>query len=440
MTELVRPGSCPGCGTGLAAHIDAQRGRPAASATATRRARCRRASGGTGHDATTVAGPPVGLRGPGDVVGIDQRRGAAPRPRAGSRRCRAELLRARRAGLRRTCRGGSPRPPASDRTGCSPGSRWSSSRTATACAGGAGRRRPPGAARDDDAARAAGPRQCWAWAHVQADDELADGVAGRAAPSRPAFRCPAAVPAPADAGPLVDRLRRADLRGRPAGRARRRPESDARAGLGTGEHRRCELPVYHSWRFRTGPRGDFESLVTAARAARAAGGRRAPGPRPQRPRRGPAPACPASSSATRARCSRRRGEPPPWAADHRAPAEGRAADRLNASSPARSSPATYAALAHDPVVGPPAYAAAQAGGATVPAEDGRPVWFEELNTEPPHRAVAGARRRGRAPRPGGADGRGLGARRAVARRSTPPSAAPAWPGRSAPGGRPARQR
>jgi hypothetical protein len=76
------------------------------------------------------------------------------------------------------------------------------------------------------------------------------------------------------------------------------------------------------------------------------------------------------------------------------PWDGRAMKRalretINATRTRPAVPRPYRALVDDPVVGPPAYAAAQAGQHLVPEPGRPPRWFEELATEPDRRAIAG---------------------------------------------------
>jgi hypothetical protein len=80
----------------------------------------------------------------------------------------------------------------------------------------------------------------------------------------------------------------------------------------------------------------------------------------------------------------------PWPARHRAATKAALRSVLNRQLRRDPTPEPYDALRDDPVVGPPAYGATQAGRRQVPAENkDQPDWLEQLNTEPQHRAVAG---------------------------------------------------
>ena len=145
--------------------------------------------------------------------------------------------------------------------------------------------------------------------------------------------------------------------------------------------------MYHSWRFRTGAFGDFESLVRRLKPRELAGsvGRRNldigdPG--------SGLPRVPGIVVSYQGALLSPSGKPLEWDPGHRARLTDELRTRLNRQLAREEIPEHYSALEHDPVVGPPAYAAAQARARRVPAEDRPPVWFGELNTEPPHRVVA----------------------------------------------------
>ncbi len=233
---------------------------------------------------------------------------------------------------------------------------------------------------DDAAKELPDLSQCWAWAHVQADTDLTEGVAAALDGSPEAFRsrllCPRHLaPNRAWIACVVPTFKS----GAAAGLGQ--PVIPAWASPGTQAGGGVDLPVYHWWRFQTGRGGDFEILVrrlvprslpgTIGRRdldlsepgggvtgspgtfvsyegalLSAAGGGRARGP------------CSASSrcGTTCANCSTR-------------------------SSRREHDDADYDALSDDPVVGPPAYAINQAGRREHPRRVGAsPVWLEELNT------------------------------------------------------------
>ncbi len=231
--------------------------------------------------------------------------------------------------------------------------------------------------------------QCWAWAHVQAVHELAGGVAAALAADPSAFRsrllCPRRLTADrrwlACVVPTFNSGRRAGL-GQPAGIGADPVLAWDAAG---GE---VVLPVYYSWRFRTGEQGDFESLVRrlAPRELGPEVGQRdldlsAPG--------GWLPEVPGTVTSYLGALISPAAQPREWPVAHRAATKQALRRTLNRALSASATPDRYEALDDDPVVGPVAYGAAQAHRSRVPAEGEPPVWFEQLATEPPHRVVAG---------------------------------------------------
>jgi hypothetical protein len=230
--------------------------------------------------------------------------------------------------------------------------------------------------------------QCWAWAHVQADHDLAAGVAASLVEAPAAFRsrlmCPRRLRP--DRGwlacvvPTFEGGRRAGLG--LAGVTGAGAAWDRAAG---GE---VTLPVYYWWRFRTGPRGDFESLVrrlTPRELGADVGVRDLDLSRPG----GGLPEAPGAVLSYLGALVSPAARPRPWSPRHRTRTKAalrQAVNRTLAPAPVAS---PYDALTDDPVVGPAAYGAAQAHRRQVPAPGEPPGWFEALNTEPPHRAVGG---------------------------------------------------
>ena len=230
---------------------------------------------------------------------------------------------------------------------------------------------------------------CWAWAHVQADIDLDDagGLAAALAASPEAFCsrlvCPRRLTPQtswiACLVPTFETGRQTGL-GQPA----------TGTGLAWSASTAAEvvLPVYHSWRFATGPAGDFESLVRrlVPRELPPGVGRRDldlsnPG--------GGLPKAPGLLLTYQGALVSPGGRPRSWPAGHRAATKQALARIVNARLGPGQPPDSYDALRDDPVVGPPAYAAAQARRRVVPAGDTEPLWFGQLSTEPPSRAVAG---------------------------------------------------
>ena len=139
-----------------------------------------------------------------------------------------------------------------------------------------------------------------------------------------------------------------------------------------------ELPVYHHWRFATGPAGDFQSLALAIRGRPVPDDVRLPADRPVdrrarpgRHRRRP--------GAARRRAAGARRRPSAWS-DPALPGRfaPRSTDVLNA--PDQVPAAT-------PLLAPPRYGAAYRPAATLdPAVPAR--WYEQLNTDPAARVAA----------------------------------------------------
>jgi hypothetical protein len=232
--------------------------------------------------------------------------------------------------------------------------------------------------------------QCWAWAHVHAEHDLAGGIATALSEAPEAFRSRLLCPR---------RLRRdrswlacvvpTFAAGKNAGLGK-----PVTAGMGLAwSHASTEpidLPVYYSWRFRTGPGGDFESLVRRLEARTLPGtvGRRdldisAPG--------GDLPVVKGAVITYQGALVSPSGRGHPWPEREREAMKTALRDAVNTAAVRRDVPATYDALRNDPVVGPPAYGATQAGRqrGLVPPDGIPPLWLGELNTEPHHRSVAG---------------------------------------------------
>jgi hypothetical protein len=228
--------------------------------------------------------------------------------------------------------------------------------------------------------------QAWAWAHVQVSGVTAI-TPGQAAelmarePSRLLSRllCPRR---------LRERARYRALlvptfeRGRLAGLGEALTEDvDGLAPAWAPGQQSVELPVYYSWRFETGPAGDFESLVRLLR------------PRPLPATVGirdmdvsePGSALPAAASrplGLEGALRTPRTTSTPWPEDERTGWTAALRTLLNrAAELLRGAPGR-------PVVGPPLYGRWHAARDTLePAE--RPVWFQELNADPRLRAMAG---------------------------------------------------
>lgn len=240
---------------------------------------------------------------------------------------------------------------------------------------------------DDPAAELPDLSGCWAWAHVQADQDLTGGIAAALADAPALIRsrllCPRRLtPKTAWLACLVPTF----ATGRQAGLGE--PVTATGLAWDTTASGPVRLPVYDAWRFSTGARGDFESLVRRLRPRELPSGvgRRDldvsdPG--------GGLPRAPGMLLTYQGALVSPVGGPRPWPEGHRDAVKNALAAAVSRVPVAGTVPDPYDALRDDPVVGPPAYTAAQAGRRVVPQEDHPPVWFGQLNTEPPHRAVAG---------------------------------------------------
>jgi hypothetical protein len=149
---------------------------------------------------------------------------------------------------------------------------------------------------------------------------------------------------------------------------------------------RLKLPVYFHWEFSTGLAGDFESLAR----------RLEPNPLPRTvglrpidvsnpgwgmPRRQPG--APGTVLDLGGALRTPETEPGPWPDDARRSFQQSLRQILNAPAahePASSEPA---------LLGPPLYGQWYARQQTVPAAEGPPHWFRELNLDPRHRVAAG---------------------------------------------------
>ena len=240
---------------------------------------------------------------------------------------------------------------------------------------------------DDPAAELPDLAGCWAWAHVQADHDLAGGLEAALSEAPEAFRarllCPRRLKArTAWLACLVPTF----AAGRQAGLGE--PVTATGLAWEAGAAGPVRLPVYDAWRFSTGPKGDFESLVRRLRPRELPGGvgRRDldvsdPG--------GGLPRAPGTLLTYEGALVSPAGGARPWPTAHRDTVKAALAELVGRRPVAGKAPQPYDALRDDPVVGPPAYTSAQAGLRSVPPEGQPPVWFGELNTEPVHRAVAG---------------------------------------------------
>jgi hypothetical protein len=237
----------------------------------------------------------------------------------------------------------------------------------------------------DDAGRELPPPDdVWAWAHVQVEHDLAGGVEAALATAPTAFRsrllCPRRLEEDRSWIACVVPTFEA---GRLAGLGAVGSEAPGPAWSTSGG---AELPVYCSWRFRSGPQGDFEALAERLHPVElpADVGQRDLGltaPGTDLPPGAPITYSGAllSPSATER----------PWRKEHRAATKDALRTAINVSAVESAAGKAYDPLVDDPVVGPQAYGGRAIRRRVVPPAGREPHWFEELNTEPPHRSIAG---------------------------------------------------
>jgi hypothetical protein len=391
MTTTGTPRVLPWLRTGLAAQITARAVEglpPAASADVSASVELH-ASGTVPDLVETVPGPALRLRSPGEVIGLDGAQITRCSPEPGATDAEPNYfphveLAAPDLPWRYT-------PAAADDDRLVP---WIALVVVEDGPGGTLEDRPDGRCpllHVPDPGELPDPAQSWAWAHVHSDDDLADGVDAVLATNPQALRsrllCPRRLTANrswlACVVPIFESGRAAGTGG---------PTADRLLAWDPAGSAEVVLPAYYSWRFQTGPRGDFESLVRRLTSRELPGsvGRRDldvshPG--------GGLPEVPGSRLTYAGAMVSPAGFDRPWDPDERTAMKDALRRAVNLTRVRPGGEATgrapYQALRDDPVVGPPAYAAAQAGRRFVPAADSEPLWFDELCTEPDRRAVAG---------------------------------------------------
>ena len=228
----------------------------------------------------------------------------------------------------------------------------------------------------------------WAWAHVQVQHDLPGGDLGAAFESDPdAFKARLMCPRRLEADRswiacLVPTFEAGRLAGIDS------PGSDV-AGLAWSDSGTAELPVYDSWTFSSGPKGDFESLVrklTPQVLPDTVGVRDLDvsnaGSGVEIIEKGVLSFQGALVAPTI--------EPKKLSAKDGKILSDSLRMAVNATLDPDPDPASgYDPLIHDPVVAPSAYGRPQMGGQAVPEQKEAPVWFGQLNTRPQHRTVAG---------------------------------------------------
>jgi hypothetical protein len=238
---------------------------------------------------------------------------------------------------------------------------------------------------DDVALELPPASESWAWAHVQVDDDLADGVEAAWLANPAAFRSRLVCPRRLDADrawlvcivPTFEAGRRAGLG----------LDGADSTGLAWGTSGGVTLPVYDYWRFVSGPDGDFESLVEKLT------------PRELGPEVGvkdldvsdggsSLPVLDGAVVSFTGALVSPTTMPVELAEDDQATL----AAAITALVDADADPVEvteYDPLTDDPVVAPARYGTTQTRRRSLPTPGDEPVWFGELNTEPSHRVVAG---------------------------------------------------
>ena len=248
----------------------------------------------------------------------------------------------------------------------------------------------------DDVAELPDLQEAWAWAHVQIGaaeddldkvlDETPEAIWGR-------LLCPRYLePDTAYLACLVPSFEAGRLAGlgiSPAGASAGDLAWTAASGA-------VQLPVYHSWRFRTAPQGaDFEELVRRLAPIMLSPDVGVHALDLSNPGSAHLPKAPVVVGFEGALVSPV-VELPPWRNPHREKFQSALADLLAEATPGTPVAAgeDYDPARHDPVVAPPAYGLLPAGLDAVPAPGARPSkaaprWLSEANLDPRHRSVAG---------------------------------------------------
>ncbi|MBK9435839.1 MAG: hypothetical protein IPN52_12295 [Micrococcales bacterium] len=236
---------------------------------------------------------------------------------------------------------------------------------------------------EDSARELPPPADVWAWAHVQVDsaDPDVDPVALYArspAALRSRLLCPRRL--------IADRSWIACVvptyeAGRLAGLGIVNSGATGHAWPATGP---VELPVYHTWRFRTSERGDFESLVRRLRPVElppAVGVRDLDISRPGSglPDAEGTIVSFVGALVSPAATARQ------WSPRHRRQTAAALREVLRDDVPQPAPDIDYDPLQHDPVVRPALYGSVQSQCTSL--DDSAPRWMEQLNLDPSVRSV-----------------------------------------------------
>jgi hypothetical protein len=240
----------------------------------------------------------------------------------------------------------------------------------------------------------------WAWAHVQSATEISptrtpgDAYAAEPEAFLARLMCPRHLDASTSYLACVVPVFEA---GRCAGLGLS-VDPDTAALAWSNDIAEIELPVYYSWRFSTGPDGDFEALVRRLTPRELdAGVHDLDIGNPGSSRLPVAPGTLVSFAGALVSPAVRRRV---WKPTHKAAFQQAMRTLLNEllTSDGAAPPQPYDPLRDDPLVGPPAYGALPAAEDTIPVplDNGKraqpvhqPVWLADANLDPVARSAAG---------------------------------------------------
>ena len=239
--------------------------------------------------------------------------------------------------------------------------------------------------------------ESWAWAHAQVAGTqpqfkpLQSSLGGDPALTVSRLLCPRRLDELTDyvacVVPAFEQGRRAGL-GQPVQRPDEQPPLTLTPAwiIGNGTPAEVTLPIYFQWEFRTGTRGDFESLVAQLQA------REMPSTVGKRPIDISDPGFPIQPPATAGTTLGLEGalrvvgsKPDVWPDEVRRPFQTALQKILTRAWET----ATKEDENHDPIVGPPVYGCWHAARHVVNVTGPPPLnWLDELNLDPRHRATA----------------------------------------------------
>lgn len=234
--------------------------------------------------------------------------------------------------------------------------------------------------------------ESWAWAHVQTTADLnvhrpADAFADTPELFRARMVCPRRLEPLTDYTACLVPATRGGVR---AGLGQTL-SGDLHTPAWMPDSKRVELPVYHSWTFQTGVRGDFESLVRKLEPRELTAGMVSLGlDNPGDPR---LPATTETTAPFKGALVGTSASAPEWDKGHRKNWVDATAKILDTHRPGKNDlgDGRYSALRDDPVVAPPLWGALKRGETKAPPADlsRNSSWFGTVNHLPEHRAAAG---------------------------------------------------